>query len=440
MLILQVTHRFLPEHIGGIAAYTLNLSLQLSNSHRVRIFSCTHNQSDNGNYEEDMEYSGLAVRKVSCNCQSIKPVSIATFKNRAVVEKFEKFIRESTPDIVHIQHSDELPVDLASVCKQYGVPVVLTLHDYTFVCPTEYLIDTNGELCERIPGRECLNCVIPAPFSKMSGLVNQKFLNSLASLYYSLAKGKLEGSKSYSLGEIRALRYRMDNLKKKLMKADMIIAPSKLLRDRAVRYGIPEEKIVHILNGIKHSNLPVKKSKSAKIRFGFIGRVVPIKGVHVLIKAFNELDSDSAELRIYGAADAGYLDKLKNMATSIDDIQFLGRFEPHEVYNILSEIDVLVIPSICCENMPLVALEALTSKTPVIASNAGGLSELINDKENGFLFPMGNDKELCKRMKLFLEDPNTAQKLIENIKPVKSIEENAHDVEEIYMRVLGAAS
>ncbi len=441
MHIVQVTHRFLPEQIGGIETYTLHLSLELSNRHRLQLFSCTHDQKRDQDYAEDMEYNGLEVRKVLCGCQSIYPASIAPFQNEAVVRHFERFISDLMPDIVHIQHSDTLPIDLSSVCKALGIPVVLTLHDYSFACPTEYLIDADGKLCERTPGSECLNCVIPTPFSRMSGLVGQKVLNGMASLYYRFARDTLEESGSHTLGEIRALRYRNENLKKKLLRADMLIAPSKLLKDKGVALGIPEEKFTVVLNGIKVGGGPEReKGRGEKIRFGFIGRAVPKKGVHVLVRAFEGLKSGGAEVRIHGTVNPGYQDELTSMLTRSDDVHFLGRFEPHQVYEILSEIDVLVIPSMCCENMPLVALEALSSRIPVIASDVGGLPELITDTENGFLFPMGDHAELGKRMKVFVDEPGALQRMMEAIGPVKSAEENAREVEDIYSKVVRGRS
>jgi glycosyltransferase involved in cell wall biosynthesis len=98
----------------------------------------------------------------------------------------------------------------------------------------------------------------------------------------------------------------------------------------------------------------------------------------------------------------------------------------------MAEIDVLVVPSIWHENSPLTIHEAFLAKTPVIASNIGGMAELIQDEVNGLLFKVGDVADLREKITMIVQHPDLISKLSANIGPVKTIEENAVEIEQIY--------
>ena len=82
---------------------------------------------------------------------------------------------------------------------------------------------------------------------------------------------------------------------------DLFIAPSQFLRNKYIEYGIPAEKIVYMDYGFNIDLINgVEKVPSEKIRFGFLGRIIPVKGISHLIEAFNEVDHSKAELNIFG--------------------------------------------------------------------------------------------------------------------------------------------
>lgn len=93
---------------------------------------------------------------------------------------------------------------------------------------------------------------------------------------------------------------------------------------------------------------------------------------------------------------------------------------------------MLIFPSICYENYPLVLHVILMSKTPVIASNIGAIPEFIKDNENRFLFEAGNSGDLYRKMKLMIENSNLIQKLRANIGPVKTIKDQVKELENVY--------
>ena len=162
---------------------------------------------------------------------------------------------------------------------------------------------------------------------------------------------------------------------------------------------------------------------------------MPHKGVHVLLEAFNKLTNSNAELRIYGDSRfaPNYYERLRLMATN-SSIKFMDSFDNNRVYEILAETDVLVVPSIWYENSPLTIHEAALAGVPVIASNIGGMTELIERMKNGLLFQVEDANDLYEKMRLLIDNPRLIKELKGKAEEVKTIEENAKELEGIYLQ------
>ena len=117
-------------------------------------------------------------------------------------------------------------------------------------------------------------------------------------------------------------------------------------------------------------------------------------------------------------------------------ITFYGSFDNREISSVFSKIDVLVYPSIWYENQPIAILEALLAKIPVITSNLGGMAELVQDGVTGFLFEAGNPEDLSQKMVNMIDNPQLLRRLSETARQVKTIEENAEELNEIYDSLL----
>ncbi|KKL79454.1 hypothetical protein LCGC14_2014650, partial [marine sediment metagenome] len=201
-----------------------------------------------------------------------------------------------------------------------------------------------------------------------------------------------------------------------------------------IEYGIPEDKIIYLDYGFnKELFNGIKRNPSLKIRFGFLGRIVPVKGISLLIEAFNEIDHSKAELNIYGKLPSSYLFLKEQCLNSA--ISFKGCYNYNEISNILSNIDVLVTPSIWFENSPLVIHEAFLAKIPVITSNLGGMAELVIHKKNGLLFEPRNVEDLKKKMECFINNPKLIEKYSQETY-VRSIQEDVQEIMKLYFKLV----
>lgn len=152
----------------------------------------------------------------------------------------------------------------------------------------------------------------------------------------------------------------------------------------------------------------------------YVGRLVPIKGVHVLIEAFSQVLRRHPDVRLLisgssffqGAAKTDYERELVELARPIaDSIVFTG-FLPHETLKYLySAADIVVMPSVWQEPCALVMFEAMASGTLLIGTTVGGVPEVVSDGHNGLLVPAGNVAELARALCGALEDPASMQRM-----------------------------
>lgn len=100
---------------------------------------------------------------------------------------------------------------------------------------------------------------------------------------------------------ITKLKERNYKIKDSLNRVNIFFAPSEYLKDKFIKFGIASRKINFLQNGLDSSLfMDIQKTKANKIRFAFIGTILPAKGLHTLINSFNAIKSDDAELKIYG--------------------------------------------------------------------------------------------------------------------------------------------
>jgi glycosyltransferase involved in cell wall biosynthesis len=155
----------------------------------------------------------------------------------------------------------------------------------------------------------------------------------------------------------------------------------------------------------------------------FVGRLTPHKGVDVLIRALPpqaDLTIVGSEGHDRGFPERGYPDLLRSLASG-RRVRFAGAIDDVELASEYPRAVALVLPSVertcygrtiaVSELLGLVALEAMASGTPVIASRVGGLPEVIEDGETGFLVPPGDVAALRQRVEMLLEDRALASRM-----------------------------
>ncbi len=449
MRVLLTVHQFLPKHSLGTERLTLDTGRELvARGHEVYVLTTdTASSSLPHNEAWDYEYRGLKVRVIGVNLPGTPDPLRYEFDNPQMAEHMRSYMREIQPDVVHVWHASRLSGSIIPAAKEFGVPVVFTATDFWSLCRVVHLrrADT-GELCEgpNEVGTNCLRCFIARTNAPQAA--KEKHLgksDARLGAYVALANAPIiRGTRRGR--HVKAVVDRIGFLKDVVNSTDRVIAPTKLTCDMLLRNGIDPRLLRVSRYGIETSHItevPLSPAEPPVMRFGFMGGLVRHKGVHTLIEAFRAVPRGApAELKIYGdpSRDAGYFEHLERLAEGDGRISFLGPFDAEKVGSILSEVDVLVVPSAWYENTPLVVYEAFAAKTPVVATDLGGLSEVIEHGRNGLLFGVDDAQDLSGQLSRFLTEPTLLSGLREGIEPVRTVADSVDELEQIYGDLRGS--
>jgi glycosyltransferase involved in cell wall biosynthesis len=187
-----------------------------------------------------------------------------------------------------------------------------------------------------------------------------------------------------------------------LKNVDYFIAPSRFIRDKYIENGFPKDKIVYIKPFIEISEFSPQFAPGKYILF--FGRLHAQKGITDLINAVSGLSDVS--LKIVGSGpEEEAISKLIQEKSASDKIELLGPLYGEKLKEIIRNSAFVVMPSASYENAPFSVIEAFALGKPVIASNIGGLPELIENGKTGLLFDAGNIADLKNSIEYLFSHP-----------------------------------
>lgn len=266
-------------------------------------------------------------------------------------------------DVVYVPRFWFSAIPLA---KALGKPVITHLHDYIPICPLAVRYDViRGGFCER---QNCyLNCIVAYEKRKrgLNKTLGSVFLNATA---------------WHCLREFVGF-------------SDFIVCVSRAQRDILVKY-LPslEDKVRVVYNPMPRLS-PVEMNEDD---FGYFGGSSYLKGFHVLLTALRYRKRKGCESVIVHAT------KFSNMneqyAGLLDDLGFVayGKLNSCEYDRVYRKVRAVIVPSIWQEPFPYVMAEAILRGRVVIASNIGGIPEMVNGCKGVLLFEAGNAKRLAE--------------------------------------------
>jgi glycosyltransferase involved in cell wall biosynthesis len=187
----------------------------------------------------------------------------------------------------------------------------------------------------------------------------------------------------------------------------------------------------------------VGSTRSSCLRVGYLGQLAPHKGVDLLVEAFQRLETSTGpELHIHGDQTAfpEYVEKLRTIVGNDPRISFHGPYLNNNAADLLSDLDVLVVPSRCYEIGPLVILEAFAARVPVVASRLPNMEHRVRDEVDGLLFRPDDIGDLSRQLQRLLDDPTLLEKLSDGIAPVRRFEDEMSELESIYESVAHPAT
>ncbi len=308
-------------------------------------------------------------------------VAFQTFYSLPTQRKLRNILEKETPDIVHF-HNTFLLISPSAyfTCREYGIPVVQTLHNYRLTCSTATFF-RNGRVCT-----QCLDTTFPYPAVVHGCYHNSRAETSVVATMHTF--------------------HRLINTWQK--KVDLYIALTKFARQKFIQAGIPEHKITIKPNFIYPD--PGEHLRERKERFAiFVGRLVQEKGVLTLLKAWGNLSS--IKLKIIGDGPLMETVRSEIQQKDLKDIDLLG-WLPHScIMDFLKSAYVLVFPSEWFEGLPTIILEAFACSLPVIASRLGTMQDVVDNHVTGLHFEPGSSKELAEKVQWVWDNPLQVEKM-----------------------------
>jgi glycosyltransferase involved in cell wall biosynthesis len=238
-------------------------------------------------------------------------------------------------------------------------------------------------------------------------------------------------------------------------RADQFICVSKHLCQVLMnRHHIAPERIIHIPNGVDVKEFECKRSRadilrelalsSNKVLVSLIGRLVWEKGVNIFLEAACELCKHRRDIHFLVVGDGPLKGPLEKQAWNLGlskMCSFAG-FRS-DIADILKATDILALPSFV-EGLPMIILEAMASKIPVVASTVGGIPEMIQEGKNGFLIPPNDSEALARNLLMLVSDKALRRSVGEAAKKhvIESFTETEmiHRTQRMYLDLIEAKS
>ena len=359
MKILMTTSFYPPYHIGGDAVHVKYLAEALAKKgHEVHVmFSLDaydlkeknkEKKYENKHKNEEDKNENIKLHPIKSPLGRLEPVlNFCVGTQRKTLNVFKRLVKQYEFDVVHHHNISLLGHNILK--KQGDYKNIYTAHDFWILCHKYDLIKSN-KLCE---SKNCFFCC---------------------------------------LAEKRPYQIWRNWFKKYLNDIDRIIAPSNFMHS-ILSKELNDKKISTIPNFVKkYGNI---KNVGYKDYFLYAGVLEKHKGVLNLVECFKDINEN-----LLIAGEGSLKNKIEGFIRkeNLKNVSLLGQKDSGETLSLIKNANALIMPSICFENCPLSAIEALSLGTPVIGSDKGGIPEIVEKIDSKLVFNAHNLIELRSRI------------------------------------------
>lgn len=343
--ILLLVHNY--PNRGGVEEHTRSLARGLCNEFHLMI------AWPDGQYIRLIEDD----RVVASFRSEAMPFPIAPYRSLRFEHAFDQVLRRAAPDLIHVVHFLHWPLELIGRSCDTGLPVVVSFHDYFAITP-HFTLQGFTEPAHAIT---------------------------------------LEGSiKCFRRDVSVALMQRIEILNRDLKRAKLLIVPHPVLAD-ALRqfYDFPFSIVEYGIEPFQSDTVP---TTSTRVRFGYLGALIPQKGWEVAVEGLEKLVAAgaNAELILYGGT--------QTVPPALrDHLRFGGPFSRDNLHQLTQTFDVGIVPSLFPETYCMVLSELWHAGIPAIVSDIGALGPRMRDAKFGQTFPAGDSSALAQAMGWFLD-------------------------------------
>ena len=288
--------------------------------------------------------------------------------NTDAAQLAERCVEEQHPDVAHLHNIfNSFSLSILPVLKRFHVPVVISMHDTRFICPSSYF--NQRPWCGNCLKNGGLQCGIHKCYQ-------DNFLYSWACTMEMLHKEKLFDYDKY------IDRY--------------LFASRRFMNYHSVRHAYFDRKGEVLYNFLPEQQTIAPLYEKGDYIF-YYGRITAEKGVKSLIEVMKRLP----DVKLKVAGTGPLLDQLTR--EELPNVEFVGFKSGQELYALVSHASFVVVPSECEDNNPLTIIEAYSLGKPVVGSAIGGIPEIIEDGKTGFLFEAFSVDSLAESIRKAIE-------------------------------------
>jgi glycosyltransferase involved in cell wall biosynthesis len=301
-----------------------------------------------------------------------------------------QLLHDEKPDLLHFHTFGFSEALLARMGREHGIPYAFTYHSPAWTCRRETLLYRGAEPCDgEVRPWRCSACQSEQRLGGSWMAANAAAAASLAFGWAALPLGR-NSLRRRSGFFYDTLRYRRV-LRRFLAECDLVVFCCDWSGPVLLRNGARECCMIHCPQGVPNAILDALRSEprtvSASIGkefiVGYVGRVVEIKGPHILMEGFSQMKADEARLRIVGYDASNphlpYSQRLQKLAQADSRIELVPKKSLDDTLAEYRRMSLLAIPSIWMETGPLTLLEALAAGVPVFGSKRIGQLNLLRE-------------------------------------------------------------
>lgn len=418
--ILHVPYTYYPDPVGGTEIYLRHLVHGL-NAHGLKNVIIAPGQC-----ETSYEHDGIVVRRLRVD-NDIKDLNaMYGTGDETTARTFGRWLDTEQPNIVHLHAFTRIvSVRLVHEAQARGIPIVFTYHTPTMSCLRASLMLWGRQVCDGVlETNRCTRC-------RLQSLGMPQPLTSVVAHLPSFIRASSAGrhGKLWTTLALPELVTRQHSAFRSLMACvDRVIVLSEWTRQLLVRNDVPSEKILLVPHGLTFDaakTCPAPQTEPQdNLRVVALGRLEPIKGLDLLVRALAQLPGVPITLDVYGIqqeeSETAYARRLRAMVARDARVRLLPPLPNTEIISLLRRYDILAVPSQWLETGPLVVLEAFAAGIPVIGSALGGIAEKVQHGVNGMLVSPLDQNAWSEMLKRLAQDRTLVQRLRAQVRPPRT--------------------
>ncbi len=437
MRILFVTTSYPPDSVGGVELHVEGLTRAMTAAgHACHVFARAGSAEVPHLQLLHDQVGGVPVTRMGNTFEDATTFQ-RLYAHEGIADVFAAELKRIAPDVVHVHHLTCLSVECLERVRAAGIPLVMTLHDFWMGCPRGQRITAGLDLCPEIRIDKCVPC--------------------LRELWpHVLGRGRAEHAppEERDAGDRALIEEYHGAIRQALGAVDQLVTPSDFMRRMFEGYGLEPGSVQVVENGLPVARWRqalaevdrdgARRDPGSPLRVGFIGSVLPSKGVHLPLEAFRLLgDPSGLRLDVYGEVlpfhhDRTYGDRLEQLRRGHEaSITLHGVYRNEDLPRLLAGLDVVVVPSLWYEAYGLTIREAWLAGAVVVTADHGAMAEAVEDGVTGLLFEAGDARSLAACLRRLLDDPALRERLAGRTEWVRDEEAAASELLGVYDRLLG---